>query len=186
MNLRRFWDSKNQRTKDIKKNIVAGFGIKGVSIITQLLLVPLTINYISSELYGIWLTLSSIIQWINFFDIGFGNGLRNKLGEALALGHIKRAKIYVSTTYVIMGIIFFLLGIILYILIPYINWTNLLNLTSNYQEMISVVMRILLIAFCMQIVLKLLGNVIQAYQLYALSSLFDAMGNLLSLFSYTF
>lgn len=181
MNLKFLENSKNQRTKELKRNIVAGFGIKGISVITQLLLVPLTVNYISSELYGIWLTLSSIIQWISFFDIGFGNGLRNKLGEALALGHIKRAKIYVSTTYVIMTAIFSLLCMILYILIPYIDWTNLLNISFHYQGTISVVMRILLIAFCIQIVLKLVGNVVQAYQHYALSSLFDALGNLLVL-----
>ena len=34
--------------------------------------------------YG--LTLSSIIGWFAFFDIGFGNGLRNKFAEAIAKG----------------------------------------------------------------------------------------------------
>ena len=48
------------------------------------MLVPLTIHYINPTRYGIWLTVSSIIGWVSFFDIGFGNGLRNKFAEALA------------------------------------------------------------------------------------------------------
>lgn len=168
----------SERTKLFLKNIVAGFGIKGISILTQLMLIPLTINYISSELYGIWLTLSSMIQWISFFDIGLGNGLRNKLGEALALKQFKRGKVFVSTTYVVIASIFSFLGILLYFLIPFVDWGNFLNVSFKYQATIVSVMRILLISFCIQIVLKLISNVIQAFQLYALSSLLDTIGNI--------
>lgn len=168
----------SERTKLFIKNIVAGFGIKGISILTQLMLIPLTINYISSELYGIWLTLSSMIQWISFFDIGLGNGLRNKLGEALALKQFKRGKVFVSTTYVVIASIFSFLGILLYFLIPFVDWGNFLNVSIKYQATIVLVMRILLISFCVQIVLKLISNVIQAFQLYALSSLLDTIGNI--------
>lgn len=176
-----FNEIQSERTKLFLKNIVAGFGIKGISILTQLLLVPLTIGYISSELYGIWLTLSSMIQWISFFDVGLGNGLRNKLGEALALKQFKRGKIFVSTTYVVIASVFSVLGASIYFLIPLVDWSDFLNVSIKYQETIISVMRILLISFCIQIVLKLVSNVIQAFQLYALSSLLDAVGNILAL-----
>lgn len=45
-----------------------------LSIIISLLLVPVTLNYLNSYEYGVWLTLSSILVWINYFDIGLGNG----------------------------------------------------------------------------------------------------------------
>ncbi|GAH31869.1 unnamed protein product, partial [marine sediment metagenome] len=67
-----------------KKNIFASFGLKGISILISFLLVPLVLNYIDITKYGIWLTLSSIIGWFGFFDIGLGNGLRNKFAEAIA------------------------------------------------------------------------------------------------------
>ena len=69
----------DNRTAKIKKNIIGSVLIKAVSILTSLCIVPLTLGYISDELYGIWLTLSSITIWINFFDIGFTQGLKNKL-----------------------------------------------------------------------------------------------------------
>lgn len=50
--------------------------IKGGSILVGLLLVPLTLEYVDSESYGIWLTLSSMVAWISFFDIGINNGLK--------------------------------------------------------------------------------------------------------------
>jgi len=95
----------HERSVKAKKNILASFVIKGLGIAISLVLVPLTINYINPSRYGIWLTLSSIVGWFSFFDIGFGNGLRNKLAEAKAKGEEELAKIYVSTTYAILSII---------------------------------------------------------------------------------
>ena len=73
--------------------------LKGGSIAISLLLVPLTLSYLNEYEYGVWLTLSSVLSWIYILDIGLGNGLRNKLTEAIALDDLKLAKIYVSTTF---------------------------------------------------------------------------------------
>ena len=87
------------RSSVLKKNIIASIVTKGISIATSFLMVPLTLNYVNKELYGIWLTLSSIILWLNFFDIGFTLGLKNKLAEALAIKDYTQGKKLVSTTY---------------------------------------------------------------------------------------
>ena len=52
----------------------------------------MTMDYLSPEIYGIWLTVSSVIVWLNFFDVGFTLGLKNKLAEALADGDYVRGK----------------------------------------------------------------------------------------------
>lgn len=171
----------NKRSSKVKKNILGGFLVKGISIFSSFLLVPLTINYISSELYGLWLTISSIIQWIGFFDIGFGNGLKNKLAVAIALNHLKIGKIYVSTTYAIISIIFSFIGIISYILIPYINWASFFNVESALNETLITVIRIVVISFALQFILKLIQNVIQSYQWTAMSNAIDTCGNIFSL-----
>ena len=71
--LNRFFTKGHERTIRAKKNITASFVIKGISIAVGLVLVPLTINYLNPTKYGIWITLSSIIGWFSFFDIGLGN-----------------------------------------------------------------------------------------------------------------
>ena len=78
----------HKRSVKAKKNILASFLIKGGNIAISLILVPLTIHYVNPTQYGIWLTLSSIIGWFAFFDIGFGNGLRNKFAEEIGRAHV--------------------------------------------------------------------------------------------------
>jgi len=95
-----------KRSIKAKKNILASIIIKGLSILISLVLVPLTINYVNPTQYGIWLTLSSIVAWFSFFDIGLTQGLRNKFAEAKANGEDNLAQILVSTTYAILAIIF--------------------------------------------------------------------------------
>lgn len=178
---RRLFHSDNERTDLVKKNIWGTVLIKGLSVPVSLLIVPVTINYINSEMYGIWLTLTSIVGWIGFFDIGFGNGLRNKLAETIALGDYHKGKCYISTTYACLILIFFVVGLISYIVIPFINWSNILNTSYDYEQQIIAVMRIVVVFFCIQMVLKVQTNVWMALQMNAVASLSDALGQVITL-----
>ena len=66
----------------LKKNISLLFTLKGASFLVSFLMVPLLLNYLDNEQYGIWLVLSSIVGWVTFFDLGIGNVIRNELGKA--------------------------------------------------------------------------------------------------------
>ena len=71
-----FFIKGHERSVKAKKNILASLIIKGLSIAISLVLVPLTINYINSSRYGIRLTISSIVGWFSFFDIGLTVSVR--------------------------------------------------------------------------------------------------------------
>ena len=173
--------SGNQRSVTVKKNIIGSLCIKGCSIVISLMLVPMTLGYVSSELYGIWLTLSSIMVWLGFFDVGFTLGLKNKLAEAIALRDWNRGKSLVSTTYFMMVLIFVPLCIILELLIPHINWAVFLNVNLAYNDEIIRTLYVLVACFCLQMIVHVLTAVIAAYQKVALSSAFPVIGNFLSL-----
>ena len=169
------------RTIKAKKNIIASFGLKGFSILVSFLLVPLTLYYLNPTKYGIWLTLSSIIGWFGFFDIGLGNGLRNKLAEAFALKDYKLAKIYVSTTYAILLLIIGSVYILFLIINPFLNWSKLLNTTPEMAGELSLIAVIVFTFFALRFVLKLIGVILTANQLPAYNNAFDAVGNLIAL-----
>ncbi|HEY5369707.1 MAG TPA: oligosaccharide flippase family protein [Hanamia sp.] len=169
------------RSVKAKKNILASFFIKGISIAISLILVPLTINYINPSRYGIWLTLSSIIGWFSFFDIGLTQGLRNKFAEAKAKGEDNLAQIYVSTTYAILAIIFFIVWIFFLIANHFLNWAHILNISENMQSEISILAVIVFTYFCLQFVLRIITTLILADQQPAKSSLIDVSGQILSL-----
>lgn len=176
-----FFSSGNNRTAKIKKNIAGSLGLKGIGIIVNLMMVPLTLGYLNSELYGIWLILTSIISWMQLMDVGFTNGLKNKLTEALASGDLERGKALVSTTYVIMAMIFVPLCLVLLLIAPYINWSWCLNVDAQYNDDICSTMYVLIVCFCTQMVLGVLNAVLSAYQRVAVSSSLVVIGNCISL-----
>ena len=178
--------SSHSRTALIKKNIAGSFVIKGVSVLASVLLVPLTIHYVDQERYGLWLTIASIVGWISFFDIGFGNGLRNKLAESKANNDYSLCKAYVSTTYFFIALISFVLLIAFNFCIPYIDWTGLLNVSSGLDHELKVIIHIVFSLFCIQFVLKIISTIIIAYQEPAKAALIDMVAQVVSLVSIFF
>jgi O-antigen/teichoic acid export membrane protein len=168
----------HQRSVKAKKNIVASFFLKGISIAISLILVPLTINYINPSRYGIWLTLSSIVGWFSFFDIGLSQGLRNKFAEAKAKGDDSLAQVYVSTTYAILTIIFGVVWIIFLIVNHFLNWAHILNISDTMRSEVSTLAIIVFTYFCLQFVLKIITTLILANQQPAKSSLIDVLGQI--------
>ncbi|HEY5124788.1 MAG TPA: oligosaccharide flippase family protein [Ignavibacteria bacterium] len=171
----------HERSIKAKKNILFSSIIKGISIIISLILVPLTINYINPTQYGIWLTLSSIIGWFGFFDIGFGNGMRNKFAEAIAKGEYELARIYVSTTYGILSIIIGTVLIIFLCINPFLNWSRILNTPADMASELSVLALIVFAFFCIQFILQLITTILTANQEPAKASFFNLLGSIFSL-----
>lgn len=169
------------RSGTVKRNIVASFGVKGISMAVSFALVPLTIGYVSSELYGVWLTLSSILTWLHYLDIGFSQGLKNKLTEAIAQGAWERGRSLVSTTYFMMVVIFLPICILLELAIPFIDWCSLLNVNSQYSNEIIKAMYVLVAMACLQMIINVITSVVAAFQKVALSNAFMPIGNLISL-----
>lgn len=176
-----FFKEGHSRSVLAKKNIAYSFLIKMISILVNLTLVPLTINYLNPTRYGIWLTLSSIIAWFSFFDIGFGHGLRNKLVEARALGDYRKAKTYISTTYCILTIIFLSIWLLFYVLNIFLDWNKILNVSLIFDEELSKVALIVISFFCLQMILRTINTVIIADQKPAKASFFDMIGQVFSL-----
>lgn len=176
-----FFTKGHQRTLQAKKNIAVSFGLKGFSILVSFLLVPLTLNYLNPTKYGIWLTLSSIIGWFGFFDIGLGNGLRNKLAEAFAQKDYKKAEIYVSTTYAILTLIIGIVYLFFLIINNFIDWSAILNTTPELAKELNWIALITFTFFSLRFILKIIGVILTADQLPAYNNIFDFAGNLISL-----
>ena len=173
--------SGDARTIKANKNIVASASIKVADTLVYLLLVPLTLGYLNAYEYGIWLTLNSILAWINSFDIGLGNGLRNKLATAIAEGDKEKARAYVSTTFFILIMLIAVIYAVLFFVVQSLDWYSLLNVSPELVGNLVDVVQISLLFFCINFVLKFTGNVYQGLQLPAFNYLISFSGHLLSL-----
>jgi O-antigen/teichoic acid export membrane protein len=171
----------NKRTIKAKKNIIASLFVKGISIVIGFLLIRITLKYLDKTEYGIWLTLTSFLTWFTFFEIGLGNGLKNKLAEALAQKKYELAKIYVSTTYGILSIIIFTISILFFIANFFIDWTIVLNTDAKYFDELKNLSFIVFGFFFLRFVLQLIGIILTADQRPALANTFGPLGNLITL-----
>ena len=86
--LRELIGGDNQRTLTANLNSIGNLAVKGISMVFGFLSVRLYLNYLGTEHYGVWLTISAFYAWFTFFEFGLGNGLRNKLTQGTkALRH---------------------------------------------------------------------------------------------------
>lgn len=157
--------NQNSRSSLIKKNIFSTLIIRIISLPISFILVPLTINYVNAASYGIWLTISSIIILMSFFDIGINNGLRNKLTESLAVNNIRLSKKYVSTTYAVLILISVSVLILFLIINRFLDWSSILNSPSSLAGELKKVAIIVVVYFCFKFVLSTTNVILLSHQL---------------------
>jgi O-antigen/teichoic acid export membrane protein len=175
----------DSRSARAARNIVISFIIKSISVLINMTLVPLTIHYLSPAKYGVWLTISSMLGWISFFDIGLGHGLRNKLAEALAKDEMHKARAYVSTAYFSISVLCVLLFLVFLVINHFTNWNTLLHIPAGMNEDLNGIALLLFFTFCIQFILQLINSILLSNQEPALVSLFNMISNLLVLAAIT-
>lgn len=158
----RLFLGQDERSKNVNKNSVVMFVCKGASMLISFFLLPLTIGYVDSETYGIWVTISSIAAWMSVFDIGMGNGFKNKFVECRAKGDDVMAKKYVSTTYAMLSFVFIPILILFLIINPFINWNSVLNVET--VEDLHLVFAIVVSYFALNFILSTINTVLIADQ----------------------
>lgn len=132
-------------------------------MLISLLLVPLTIDYLTPETYGTWLTISSIVTMLALLDIGIGNGLRNKFSEAVSQGNIPLARSYVSTAYVLFGGLQLLLLLLFFGVSGWLPWQRMFNTTLPADQLLRVG-QLTVAAIALKLVLDILIYVLYALQ----------------------
>ncbi len=171
----------DSRSEKAKKNIVILFLLQVFNFFSLMAIVPVTLNYLGKTEYGIWLTLASILSWLINLDFGLGNGLRNKLAEALAVNDIKLARFYVSTAYAVFAIGIFTAFLIYASIHGLLNWGNILQAPGDYTNLLNNLILYVIILFLVQFLLKLITSVINADQRPALNGGLSLITNTITL-----
>ncbi|WP_186292644.1 oligosaccharide flippase family protein [Mucilaginibacter corticis] len=154
----------DSKTKTLVSNVKYSVVIKIVTVAISFLSVPLLINYLNSTQYGIWLTILTFTSWFTLFDLGLGNGLKNKLIEFITKGNMSLARKYVTTTYMSMSLICILLCIIISLFDMYIPWDKIFNVPVSLQSPVATATTLVLIFTLLSMILKLINNLLYANQ----------------------
>lgn len=117
----------SDRFEHVIKNAISTGITKSVGIVTNLAMVPLTVGYLGSEQYGLWMAISSLIAILQLMDMGIGNALismvaHSKNGKTDL--SIKTLLVSALCTLTIIGIAIYIIAVIT---TPYINWQWIFN-----------------------------------------------------------
>lgn len=173
--------AKDPRTALIKKNIIFSFLIKGWSGLVQLLLIPATIYCLGSYKNGIWMTISSVLVWIDSMDIGLGNGLRNQLAKDVAHKNWKAARTSVSTTFIMLTAIIIPIAVAAILIVNSINTYAIFNVERSIIDNLNEILTISISTICATFIFKFIGNVYMGLQMPAVNNALVVCGQTLAL-----
>ena len=171
-----------KNNKNILVNILGAFLVKGGSMLLTLFLLPAYIRFFGNDnVLGIWYTILSIINWVLVFDLGIGNGLRNKLPKALAENNVKEGKTLVSSTYIASAALVVLIGIVGSVVIHLLNWNAILNIDESELALpvLKYAIQIAFIGVIIQFVLKLVTSILYAIQKSGLVNFLTFLSNVI-------
>lgn len=170
-----------KRSRLLGKNILASFAVKGWSAVVALIMVPLTLRCLGAYQNGVWLTISSMLVWIDQMDIGLGNGLRNRLATHMAHGETDKARQVVSSTVAMLACIVLPILSVLLLLIWTTDVFSFLNVTRGALPELRTALMGAVTLVCTTFVLKFISNVYMGMQLPAVSNMLMALGQTVAL-----
>ena len=171
-----------KNNKNILVNILGAFLVKGGSMLLTLFLLPAYIRFFGNDnVLGIWYTILSIINWVLVFDLGIGNGLRNKLPKALAENNVKEGKTLVSSTYISSAALVVIIGVVGSVVIHLLNWNTILNIDESELALpvLKYAIQIAFIGVLIQFVLKLVTSILYAIQKSGLVNFLTFLSNVI-------
>lgn len=155
----------------IASNILISGICKPISMVIGYIYVPVALNYLGIEKYGIWSTILTILSWISYFDIGIGNGLRNKLTESLSRKDEESRRL-VSSAYAFIAVIMFGVAIFFAVAASFLDWNHFFGVKDTTENLASVVS--ISVAFvAVNFILSICKNVLYALQRAANVSLME-------------
>jgi len=157
--------------------LILSFGYKGLSMALSFAIVPLSLNILGPNEYGLWLTIFSFVNFFLFFDLGLGNGLKNKITISLANNDLQSTRSFISTGYIVFASLSFVLILLLVLLISSINMSSFLNTAGVSDHKVKQAMLIVGITIITSFTLNFVYNISAAQQKISFANLGMVLNN---------
>ena len=171
-----------ERYRRVALTALSSGGAKVISVITMLISVPLTLHYLGSERYGMWMTISSVVLMLGFTDLGLGLGLMNSVSEAHGKDDRQAAAHYVSSAFFMLTGMAVLILAAFALAYPHIPWARLFNVkTPLAAREAGPALAALVACFALNLPLGVVQRVQTGYQEGFVISLWESLGKVLGL-----
>jgi O-antigen/teichoic acid export membrane protein len=127
-----------ERTKRIALTAASAVFARFVTMLIPLITVRISLDYLGEEIYGLWMTVTSLLTLIAFADLGLGNGLQTRLSQTSARDDsINESRQLISSTFYILVLVAALLILVFMLIYPFVNWAHLINAKTKFAKIIS-------------------------------------------------
>jgi O-antigen/teichoic acid export membrane protein len=155
---------------------------KALGICCRLITIPLLINHLGQERYGLWVTIASFSAYVLILDFGIGSSLINKLTVLYTSFDRDNADVFVSSALLVLSSVVVCCGILAFLIIPNIDWGVLFKLSNDElgREALWSVSIVLLIFF-LQLPFSIILKIPYAMQEGWLTESYQILGTVISL-----
>jgi O-antigen/teichoic acid export membrane protein len=168
--------------RQVANGIISAIGGRGVAVVVNFFSVPLTVKYLGAELYGVWITLTSILAYLTVLDLGIGSTAINGISEALANKDFLAAKRQINSAYWTLSATAALIALGVFIAWPRISWSAVLGAKSGGHSheitlAAAIAVAIVVVGFPLSVTPRIMG----ACHKVTLSNLWNSIGSVASL-----
>lgn len=121
----------NERFRRASLTAVTSVVAKGTALVTTAVSVPLTLGYLGSERFGVWMTLSALIALLGFTDLGLGNSLLNSVAHAAGRDDRRLIQANISSGIAMLLAVAVGLGLLFALVFERIPWADMFNVRSG-------------------------------------------------------
>ena len=168
------------RYRRISSSVFTWSFATGVRFLVSILTVPILLNYMGTEKYGVWITISSWITFFGFLDFGIGKSLMNKVSAADGLSDHSLARRNISSALMIISLLSLTLLLIFVLAKPSIGWDFFFSdVSSGLIKSAQPAIIALILLFLVNLPLGLVQSIQAGYQEGYISSLWWMLATIL-------
>lgn len=135
------------------------------NILTGIVTVPITLNYLGEDLFGVWMVLMSVVGFLSFYDLGIGVGLRNLLIECVAKDDYEKPKRLIGNALMVTTMLAAVMIVIVFTVLPLLPWGELIKCKNPASvPQILPAAQAVIVMFALGLPIAQLQNIANAYQ----------------------
>ena len=153
-------DNSYKSLRDVVFSVVS----RVLTMLIAILIIPVYSKFFSNDdIYGVWLIILSILNWVLMLDLGFGHGLKNKLIE---YKKDDERKALISSTYIATTFISTLIFIVGSLVVMFLDINKAFGYSGTDVSATILKLSVIIIIFAssIELVLKNVNSIIQSDQ----------------------
>jgi O-antigen/teichoic acid export membrane protein len=109
---------------------VAALGARLLAVFVSIASVPLTLNYLGTERFGLWVTIGSLQLLLVFADLGLGNGLINMVSATDGRDEITETRRAISSAFFMLVAVAVVAATLALVALPRVDWAAAFNVRT--------------------------------------------------------